>query len=54
VNSIDNQSVTPKNTKITGKKPAKLEMKNKPNITTTTHVPILKKTTATEVTVGCI
>jgi hypothetical protein len=34
VNSIDNQSLTPKNTKTTGKKPAKQEMNNKPNMTT--------------------
>ncbi len=32
VNTIDNQSVTPENTKITGKKPAKKEMNNKPNM----------------------
>jgi hypothetical protein len=32
VNSIDNQRVTSKNTKITGKKPAKLEMNHKPNM----------------------
>jgi hypothetical protein len=31
-NTIDNQLVTPKNTKITGKKPAKPEMNNKPNM----------------------
>jgi predicted ATP-dependent serine protease len=34
VNTIDNQLVTLKNTKITGKKPAKLEMNNKYNMTT--------------------
>ena len=33
-NSIDNQSLTPKNTKITGNKPAKPKMNNKPNMTT--------------------
>jgi hypothetical protein len=33
VNSIDNQLVTSKNTKLTGKKPAKAEINNKPNMT---------------------
>jgi len=34
VNTIDNQLVTLKNTKITGKKPAELETNNKYNMTT--------------------
>jgi hypothetical protein len=34
VNSIDNQLVTSKNTKLTGKKPAKQETNNKPIMTT--------------------
>jgi hypothetical protein len=32
VNSIDNQLVALKNTKLTGKKPAKPEIKHKPNM----------------------
>ena len=38
VNTIDNQSVTPENTKITGKKPAKLEMNNIPNMNRNNHI----------------
>ncbi len=34
LNTIDNQPLTSKNTKITGNKPAKQEMNNKPNMTT--------------------
>jgi hypothetical protein len=37
-NTIDNQSVTPKNTKPTGKKPAKQEMNNKPNMNRNNHI----------------
>jgi hypothetical protein len=32
VNSIDNQRVTRQNHELTGKKPAKLEIYNKPNV----------------------